>query len=219
MYSREYAGQELRFEASGGLTNSSLVMQDKETDTYWSIMQGRAIGGELDGTDLLEMPYGEKLQWSEWKSRHPGSLVLSVRGREWLPDAYAGYWASPDGFRGQSAEDDRLETKTPIYAFEHSGRKYAVPHEGLAGGRVFEMPDGMHVLLFRSPGSEMFASTFAYISPEGFSRSADSWQAAGSGALMDSSTGAFAEGVEVLTGFDTFWYNWSLNNPDTELLR
>ena len=24
---------------------------------------------------------------------------------------------------------------------------------------------------------------------------------------------------ERLTGFDTFWYNWSLNNPDTQLLN
>ena len=25
--------------------------------------------------------------------------------------------------------------------------------------------------------------------------------------------------VERLNGFDTFWYNWSLNNPETEVLQ
>ena len=48
MYSREYQGRALNFEASGGLLNASLVMQDKETDTYWSIIEGKAIAGEKE---------------------------------------------------------------------------------------------------------------------------------------------------------------------------
>ena len=60
MYSRSYAGQELRFEASGGLINRSLVMQDKETDSYWAIMKGRSVGGTLAGTQLAEIPGSER---------------------------------------------------------------------------------------------------------------------------------------------------------------
>jgi hypothetical protein len=39
---------------------ATLVLRDRETDSWWSIMTSDAIGGELDGTDLEELPFGEK---------------------------------------------------------------------------------------------------------------------------------------------------------------
>ena len=58
----------------------SLVMQDKETDSYWSIMTGKSEGGAQGGTRLNELPVGVKLQWKEWVRRHPDTVVLSVDG-------------------------------------------------------------------------------------------------------------------------------------------
>jgi len=69
VYGRSYGGQDLRFEASGGLMHAALVMRDKETDTYWSIMTGDAIAGDLRGTPLEELPLGEKAQWKDWVAR------------------------------------------------------------------------------------------------------------------------------------------------------
>lgn len=220
MYSREYDGKELHFEASGGLMNSSLVMQDQETDTYWSIMTGRAEGGSLKGAALRELPVSEKVQWSEWKRRHPETLVLSVNGREWAQDGYADYWESPQGFGGQRASDQRLATKAPIYAFEYGGSRYAVAHERLEGGATFTMPDGAVLFLYRAPGAEIFASTAAWTSRAGFRLVDGAWHELGSSAAFDAATGRFeGAAAQRLGGFDTFWYNWSLNNPDTELLE
>ena len=81
MYGREYGDQVLRFEASGGLLNASLVMRDKETDSFWSIMTGDALSGELKGTSLVELPYGEKVRFGEWVERYPDTLVLTVKGK------------------------------------------------------------------------------------------------------------------------------------------
>ena len=81
MYDRNYAGKTLNFEPSGGLMNASLVMQDKQTDTYWSIMSGKVEAGELGGTALVELPVGEKMSWAEWVAKHPDTLVLSVQQR------------------------------------------------------------------------------------------------------------------------------------------
>ena len=84
MYSRDYRGRTVNFEVSGGLVNASLVMQDEQTDTYWSIMEGEAVAGELSGEKLVELPIGEKIQWRHWKERHPDTLVLSVQwARGW----------------------------------------------------------------------------------------------------------------------------------------
>ena len=45
----------MNLEASGGLVNASLVMQDQQTDT-WSIMEGEAIAGELNGENSRSFP-------------------------------------------------------------------------------------------------------------------------------------------------------------------
>ena len=84
MYGREYEGQTLRFEASGGLMHGSLVMVDKETDSYWSIMKGSSVAGQLHGTRLDEMPLGVKAQWKDWAEQHPETLVLSVDGQTYI---------------------------------------------------------------------------------------------------------------------------------------
>jgi hypothetical protein len=210
VYSRNYDGLELNFEASGGLVNSSLVMQDKETDTYWSIMKGSATAGQLNGTQLTELPVSEKTSWADWVARHPDTKVLSVDGAEHAADGYERYWEDPAGFRGQVAADQRLDTKTAIFAFTHEGRKFAVAHTTFAGG---------HLVLYRAPGSAMFQSTAAFLSRAGFVQDADTWIELESGARFDAATGSFSDELVPQLGFDTFWYNWSLNNPDTDLLQ
>lgn len=65
MYGREHEGRELEFEPSGGLLHSALVLQDKQTDTYWSIMTGNAVAGDLSGAPLDELPLGVKAQWQD----------------------------------------------------------------------------------------------------------------------------------------------------------
>ena len=156
MYSRDYRGKTVRFEASGGLVNSSLVMQDRETDTYWAIMEGKAEAGELEGTELVELPVGEKIQWRQWLRKHPDTLVLSVDGKQDAPDSYSRYFREETGFRGQNATDARLPTKEPIFAFRSGGVAYAVPHRVIENGAAFTLSNGTHVLLFRRAGASMF---------------------------------------------------------------
>lgn len=220
MYSREYDDRILNFEASGGLLNSSLVMQDQQTDSYWSIMTGSAIGGELSGTELQELPVSEKARWDDWRERHPETLVLSVRGEEHTPDAYRGYWEDPRGFRGQEAEDDRLDTKEPIYAFEFGGVAHAVPMTAVEGGKAFDLEGGPWIFLYREPGAELFVSTAAYLSRTGFEERDGTWIETGTGTRFDAESRRFTGGdVEPFVGVDTFWYTWSLNHEDVVLLE
>ncbi len=206
------------FEASGGLVNSSLVMQDQQTDTYWSIMEGKAISGELEGERLKELPVGEKIQWRHWKGKYPETRALSIDGREDAPDAYRAYFRDEDGFRGQAAEDERLSTKAPIFAFHHGGAAFAAEHRTLVGGKPFQLGDETFVLLYRSNHSSMFRSTLAFVSSAGFTLDDGSWVEKGTGARLDPTAGTFGAAVR-LGGFDTFWYNFSLNNPNATLLE
>ncbi len=222
MYDREYNGKTYTLEASGGLINASLVMQDKETDSYWAIMTGEVIAGKLKGLKMRELPVAQKMKWKEWKQKYPQTLVLSVNGWEDAPEGYRGYFESERGFRGISARDRRLKTKEPIFAFRYEGRPYAVPHAAFVGGKVFQIGDAK-VFLYRPEGAELFYSTHAYLSGgKGFERRNGVWVDVDSGCRFNASTGRFEGQADScpspLAGFDTFWYTWSLSNPETEVL-
>ena len=81
------------------------------------------------------------------------------------------------------------------------------------------MPDGSQVFLYRAPDDDLFRSTSVFISKLGFTKNENAWTETKTGNAFDESSRAFENEIERLKGFDTFWYNWSLNNPETELLR
>lgn len=224
MYGRRYAGRELRFEASGGLLHSALVMRDKETGSYWPIMTGAAAAGELKGTPLQELPVGVRMAWRDWVRLHPDTLVLSVDGVEHVEDnPYDQYLASVSGFRETSAKDKRLPTKEPVYAFQLGVAKYAVPLRAFSEGGVFEA-GGRSIFLYRPRGASLYYSTRAFSAPSGgFERRGDGWYDRASGARFEPRSGEFAAGPGArparLEGFDTFWYIWSLTHPETVLLH
>ncbi len=220
MYGREYGDRELRFEASGGLIHASLVMQDKETDSYWSIMDGTALAGDFKGTRLRELPLGTKTQWKNWVAAHPDTLVLSVDGTEHIErNPYEDYFADDKSFRGTSAADDRLPTKASIYAFQRHGDAYAAPFSAIEDGAVFDLGDEQ-VFLYRPQGVAIFYSTLAFVAPKpGFEQRDGAWHHAASDSRFDPAAATFAgAGLDALDGFDTFWFNWSMNHPKTEVL-
>ena len=216
VYGRDYGDRELSFEASGALLDASLVMRDRETDSWWSIMSSTAIGGELDGTDLETLTHGEKLTWKDWLSRHPETLVLTVEGEEYVESShYDNYMASDGTFRDMEVDDDRLPPKTPVYAFHRENRAWAVPHSAFEGGRLFtagELGDRA-VLLHRAEEAPIYESSRAWlVAPELAARELGSTELL---AMADSGPTA---GLEPLAGFDTFWYTWVAVNKWSRIL-
>ncbi len=215
MYDRTYHGRTLEFETSGALLDASLVMRDRETDSWWSIMSGDAIGGTMQGEKLNVLPVGEKTTWSDWKRRYPATQVLSHRGREHVSgDGYDDYFTSERTYRNVEIHDHRLKPKQPIYSFQYDNVAYAVPHHRAAGGRVFDLQGDAaqhkQVVLFRDPTGSIRASTTALLVPKGVvERVLDAQSVAELDARPD---------VERLAGFDTFWYNWVLVHPKTIVL-
>ncbi|MBT4520072.1 MAG: DUF3179 domain-containing protein [Halieaceae bacterium] len=221
MYDRTVNNRELTFEPSGGLINASLVMQDKETDSYWPIMRGSAVEGELKGTSLTEVAVNKKMKWKDWKRKHPGTLVLSVAGREDSEQVYEGYFQSQDGFRDVNASDTRLQTKAPIFAFRWQGKNYAAAFGTFKNGHTWRLDD-THVFLFRAPSDELFKSTAAFLTTNEFAVEGGRWRTGGTDCEFSPESQTFVgqgQCPQPLTGFDTFWYNWSLNNPDTLILK
>ena len=197
---------------------ATLVMRDRETDSWGSIMTGDAVGGDLKGQKLLELPVGEKVQWGEWWERYPATQVLSIDGQEHDPrNPYAGYFDSDRTFQHLEAKDPRLRAKEPIFAFDLDGDRYAVPHSAIEDGASIVMGD-KEIFLFRRPGADVFESTRAYIvtlaeSPKKtrIRKENGIWVDSKSGAEFSPLSGFSGdpENVEKLVGFDTFWYSYA----------
>jgi hypothetical protein len=218
VYGRDYEGKTLNFEPSGGLTNASLIMQDKQTNTYWSLMKGEAMAGELEGQNLETLPVGEKATWKDWREKHPETKVLSINSMQDGPNPYQSYFANAKGFRDLEAKDDRLDTKTPIFAFCSGDKKIAVAYKDVVDGMTFTLPDGKYAFLFRGKDDPLFRSTSAFVSEKQFENQNGIWFESASENKFDVRTRSFKNEVIKLIGFDTFWYNWSLNNPETEIM-
>lgn len=227
MYGREYRDQVLNFEPSGALKQATLVMRDRETDSWWSIMSGDAIGGNMKGQKLRELAVGERTTWGKWKHKHPNTRVLSIDGKEHDPrNVYEGYFDSKRTFRNIDATDKRLAAKTPIYSFRIDQIPYAAPHAVLAGGAVFPVKGGV-VFLHRQKNADLFESTrawyFAGARAGDFQHQGDTWINRRSGAKFTPALGWADENnkkdaAQPLSGFDTYWYSWANNNAHVVIL-
>lgn len=228
MYSREISGTTYTFEASGGLFHASLVMRDRETDSWWSILTNEAIHGPADGETLRPLPGAVKTTFGDWRTRHPDTLVLSVDGAEHRPDSpYDEYFESADGFRDIATTDDRLADKAHVFTFRWKDRPHAVPHAAFDdGGALLDLDDRHQVFLYRRGDDSHYRGTTAFIVPASrrLVRDGDRWELRsgdGRSVTFDPETRRFDAPVSILrplSGFDTFWYIWSLTNPETELL-
>ena len=161
MYDRDIEDTTYTFEASGGLVHATLVMQDRETDSHWSIMTHESINGKKKGSKLNELPLGVKTQWKIWKENQPNTLVLSVNGKEDSKNVYSNYFNSDGVFKEHYATDKRLEDKVPVFAFHYKDKNYAIPHSRIWGGKIIQIGNKFF-FLYRPKESSIYQSTAAY---------------------------------------------------------
>ncbi len=102
MYSREVADGEtgeretLSFGVSGKLWNGVLVFYDRETQSLWTQVEGRAIRGARSGIELAHVD-SVFTTWEQWRTLHPDTLVMvkDVDANEREESLYADYLADP----------------------------------------------------------------------------------------------------------------------------
>ncbi|PIY81813.1 hypothetical protein COY00_02260 [Candidatus Pacearchaeota archaeon CG_4_10_14_0_2_um_filter_35_33] len=114
---------ETRFGTSGKLYNSNLVMYDKETDTYWQQIDGKAIVGTLTGQELKEISI-DTVVWRDWKKTHKNSEVLSKDtgfSRQYGKDPYGNYYEDSFLLFDVDSQDDRIHPKTVVFGIEVNG--------------------------------------------------------------------------------------------------
>jgi hypothetical protein len=93
VYDRSLDGRELTFGNSSALYENDLVMFDRETNSYWWQVAGRAIVGTLTGKHLDVLP-SITTTWAAWREEHADTLVLSRETgfvRSYAADPFGSY--------------------------------------------------------------------------------------------------------------------------------
>lgn len=75
-FDRRVKGRVLSFGVSGKLRNSDMIMYDRETESWWQQAIGKAIVGDLTGTDLRQLPTWME-SWAEFRARNPNGMVMA----------------------------------------------------------------------------------------------------------------------------------------------
>lgn len=139
-FERTLGGEEVEFGTSGKLYNSNLVMYDRETDTYWTQIDGLAVVGELTGTKLKLLSI-DTVVWRDWKKAHPDSEVLSQETgfrRPYGRDPYGSYYEDSFLLFPVEAKDDRVHPKTVVFGIKVGGVYKAYKEEDLKELKVIE---------------------------------------------------------------------------------
>ncbi len=151
-FDRRVDDRVLSFGVSGMLYNSDLVMFDRQTESLWPQVHGRAGVGHLAGTQLDFVPV-TMVPWSQWREEHPDGWVLSRdtgHVRNYGRNPYVGYdEVGSDPLFPVAREDDRLLSKTRIVAFPSATDSVAVVTQAVAavGAITVEVDDDPIVIV------------------------------------------------------------------------
>ncbi len=245
-FDRRAAGRVLSFGTSGRLYLSDLVMYDRQTESLWPQIEGRAVAGALTGTELKVLP-ASLVSWRQWRTAHPDGWVLSRQTGSGLAYGSNPYYRYDDKeslpMFLAGPIDNRIEwLKQPVVGVAVDGDALAVDVEALrvdgvrgvqVGGRdltVWWLPGARSSLDDFAVGEGREVGTTAVFDPVLDGR-ALTFRPAGD-AVADQQTGstwnAFGEAVagpllgarlDPVPHTSTFWFAWVSFHQDTRVLR
>jgi hypothetical protein len=243
-YDRRIGGQVLDFGTSGQLYNSDLVMYDRQTESLWTQLLGKAVVGELTGTDLTAYPVAT-VAWEDWRAANPDGWVLSRdtgHPRDYGRNPYARY-DDPEGqpLLFDKEADARLPAMARVVGLREGAESVAVVTTSLLKRGVVEVElAGQDVVVWALPGTRS-ALDQAQIS-EGrdvgatgafspvvdgerlhFRRDGDGFRDTETGSRWDVLGRAVSgdlEGERLTRAeyVDTFWFAWAAFLPDTRVV-
>ncbi len=246
-FDRRLGDRLLTFGVSGLLYRSDLVMFDRQTESFWSQIEGRAIAGHLAGEQLKRLPI-QTVAWSQWRAAHPDGQVLNRDTgfkRDYGRNPYIGYDnASDDPFLFAGDPDPRLAPKERIIGLgEADGDPTALVAASVASERVVAVTvGGQPVVLWATSGlrsaldtedvatGRLVAATGAFDPLLGGQHltfvpaDADTFVDEQTGSTWDilgrAVSGPLAgENLKSIPHLDTFWFAWAAFHPDTRLIE
>ena len=189
---RARAGDEtLTFGVSGLLYNSDMLLYDRKTRSLWSQIMRQAVSGPMKGAKLEAIPI-DHTRWSDWRQRHPDTLVLSTETgyqRDYSRSPYLDYESSRKLWFPVPAQDDRYHPKEQVLGVEVDGSFKAYPFVELekSAGDVHDTVSGREIIVTYDRRNR-------------------------------AATAAFVDG-DRLPAVTAFWFAWYAFHPDTGVYR
>ena len=225
VYARNLGGKTFTFQVSGRLWRNSLVMQDRESDTWWSQVTGRAIHGDNRGAQLQKL---ESVQttWEKWVAAHPDTTVLA-KNEEITSSHYQKYFDNPERmglFRAQWLTE-KMPGKTLVYGAAVGPHAVAVTEEALARGIATTDLGPTPVVVAR--GSDGGVRAFiAQVMGVDLELEADGGSIVDrTGSTWDLDTGRCTAGprkgaqLESVAVTAVYWFAWSGFYPNTQVIE
>jgi hypothetical protein len=186
-YRRRVGDRTLSFGVSGLVYNHNFVLYDRETESLWSQVLGRAIAGPLAGKALTRVSTRQETT-GVWIARHVDSLFLRPPFPEkvfYRLSPYATYWVQDETIFPLAARDETYHAKELVVGVEvgNTERAYLGSILTRDGGRVDEKIDGKRVRI----AYDSETGTFQY---------------------------EVDEGVRVT---EAYWLSWKAFHPKTEV--
>ena len=182
----------LQFGVSGLLYNSDVLLYDRETQSLWSQILGKAVNGPLAGTPLQSIPVAH-IRWQDWKKQHPQTKVLSTDtgySRNYNQSPYQGYDNNRSIFFPLSAKSNRYHPKERVLGVCIKERCKAYPFAELSLSGKRSITDNF--------GGQSLKINFDPDNRDG--------------QVVDR-TG------KVLSSVNGFWFAWFAFHPKTEIYR
>ena len=180
------------FGVSGKLHNSDLVMYDRYEGNLWQQITGEAIVGPAARRDevLIKVPI-ITVTWSQWKTEHPETQVLSRNTgftRDYDRYPYGTYEQDDQLLFGVKGLDKSLQIKTVVYGVEVNGASKAYPESIFAeSSTINDTVGGTSLIIEREPNGEITVTNI--------------------------------ETGEAIIPIRLFWFAWAAFHPDTELYQ
>ncbi len=157
VFSRSFGEKTLTFGVSGLLYQSDVLFYDHQTESLWSQLEMKAVTGRMMGEKLKILPYS-LVTWKEWRSKHPGTLVLSRdtgHSREYNRDPYAGYESSDAIYFPIKHDSDRFHPKEKVIVVISGDVAKAYPFSELKNIKtpLADRVDGRDILITFKDGN------------------------------------------------------------------
>lgn len=133
VFDRRVNGEEVEFGVSGKLHNSDLLMYDRKTDSLWAQILGKAVVGQLTGTQLTQIE-ASVVEFKTFADKFPNGKVLSKKtgfSRNYETGPYGNYDNSEEIIFPVSQQNNRLHPKTRVIGIEINGKYKAYPIESV----------------------------------------------------------------------------------------
>ena len=225
MYSRTAGeGTTVRtFGVSGRLWHGVLVMYDRESESLWTQIDGRAIQGPAQGQHLEHVP-STFTTWSAWREQYPETLVLEkdAEALEQKESHYADYLDDPDRllFPHLAEGLGGLGPKGLIFGITVDGESLAISAELLAAEQIVNAVVADVPVAWLADRRTGFPIAVDRRTPDGVLvlRPADDENPAERSADALSGRSIDPTDLARVRVDRTFWYAWRRSHPDSRAL-